>query len=618
MASKQLYEGFYALLEPPKNDIPANRDTDVLPHEQEISPPQEEEDTEEDLKINKPQQPERRPREVLDELFTEFNINLTLVDHGKGAKEVPGLNQRIATLLVRSKLEEMIRSDEIPDITKSYLERELSGSMDCPAIADTRVSRAEAIAAQEELLDGGVGFADLPKIFLPGDIVYTADTTPIKDTLYEQCWMVAKCELVTEHQRRGLLVNGVKWCVDVTSDNGWYLASCEVLIYAYDGIRVISLDTMGVVPLGSLPTEEQMAVSDRMIARGRQYLEMSQVEVRYWQYHGPASCTPHHSASHVENSEMLLFRKLSHWMWWNDVICERVVLDNLVLESPIQTLSSSLQRLGPVDKSNINHDKMFMICSGSIFVRTLPDFAWASIFIDHLRPVKWEECELTQDGLSAAASLSLLPSCRGDVQPSQSFFRSNGQIVILRTRMYFISPVVAGVAENARRPLVWLDLLDVIHHQEDYIQQLQKIFEDVQKIEAYLYLVNFAPLVAKRSYEDRRGCVEIRRFLDLLRSYHGVVFICLSRHDETDPVLDTMGPVELKLHDCNTANPKPRHMCHFDTERPSWKVAMHEGSGNRKHDHEDYERERIVRIRPRSRDSLERIVRSRPRPRDSL
>ncbi|KAF4434005.1 hypothetical protein CFRS1_v010557 [Colletotrichum fructicola] len=194
---------------------------------------------------------------------------------------------------------------------------------------------------------------------------------------------------------------------------------------------------------------------------------------------------------------MLLFRKLSHWMWWNDVICERVVLDNLVV----------------------------------------------NIF-------KWEECELTQDGLSAAASLSLLPSCRGDVQPSQSFFRSNGQIVILRTRMYFISPVVAGVAENARRPLVWLDLLDVIHHQEDYIQQLQKIFEDVQKIEAYLYLVNFAPLVAKRSYEDRRGCVEIRRFLDLLRSYHGVVFICLSRHDETDPVLDTMGPVELKLHDC--------------------------------------------------------------------
>ncbi|KAF4917816.1 hypothetical protein CGCVW01_v009496, partial [Colletotrichum viniferum] len=368
----------------------------------------------------------------------------------------------------------------------------------------------------------------------------------------EQCWVAVDCELVTTNAQKDFLISIKKWRFDAKSDNGWYLESGKVTIYGYEGKKSIQLADIGVVPLKSLPAEEQRSLSDRMIARGRLYLEMSQIKIGCWDYNGPSCCKPHYGNQRLRKPQESAFNKLSPWMRWNSVTCERVVMNNVVSRTPFASSPSIPSRVGPRSSMSKDCDKMFLICSGAMFVRTLPDFAGVSVFIDNLRPVQWKDCELNQDVSSITAGLSLPRPDHAEMELSQCDCQANGKAVIVRTSMPFMPPTIAAgsytaVAENAKRPLVRLDLLDIIHPDEDFIQHLQQIFEDVQQIEAYLYLQNFESLVAKRSCKDRKGCVEIRRFLDLMRSFHNFIFISLSNQDETDSLFDMMDPIELVL-----------------------------------------------------------------------
>lgn len=91
-------------------------------------------------------------------------------------------------------------------------------------------------------------------------------------------------------------------------------------------------------------------------------------------------------------------------------------------------------------------DKMFLICSGAMFVRTLPDFAGVSILIDNLRPVQWKEYELSQDVSSITAGISLPWPGREEIKVSQCDCQPDGKTVVVRTSMPFMPPTVASMS----------------------------------------------------------------------------------------------------------------------------------------------------------------------------
>ncbi|KAF3805967.1 hypothetical protein GCG54_00013641 [Colletotrichum gloeosporioides] len=275
MASKQLYEDFYYLLESPEHQELSAPEIGNSPRDPDSSPPLRDAPGKE---ATGPRlQDDDQSSQICIDLFTKFNID----PYPMGS--IPGLDYSTAHLLVRSELEQILFSDELPRRTKHELEDRLSYYMRCGGAFGSRMSREEAVATQDTLLlKGSVTFADLPKIFLIGDIVYTADPTPLKDTLFEQCWVAVDCELVTANIQKDFLVSVKKWGFDAKSDNGWYLESAEVMIYGYKGEKSIQLADIGVVPLKSLPAEEQRTLSDRMIARGRLYLEMSQIKIGFF------------------------------------------------------------------------------------------------------------------------------------------------------------------------------------------------------------------------------------------------------------------------------------------------------------------------------------------------
>lgn len=316
MASKQLYEDFYSLLESPEHEELSAREIDNSPRDPDSSPPLRDAPGKE--ATGPRSQDDDQSSQICIDLFTKFNIDPYLMG------SIPGLDHSTAHLLVRSELEQILFSDKLPRRTKDELEARLSYYMRCGEYFGSRMSCEEAVATQDSLLlTGSVTFADLPKIFLIGDIVYTADPTPLKDTLFEQCWVAVDCELVTTNVQKNFLISVRRWRFDAKSDNGWYLESAKVTIYGYEGKKSIQLGDIGVVPLKSLRAEEQRLLSDRMIVRGRLYLEMSQIKIGCWGYNGPSCCKPHYGNQHLRKPQESSFNKLSPWMRWNSVVSVR-------------------------------------------------------------------------------------------------------------------------------------------------------------------------------------------------------------------------------------------------------------------------------------------------------
>lgn len=340
MASKELCEDFYALLGSPNHSdnnlgeterLPTDYETESRPSEQEMSPwakPALERKSQEQK--SQDQANRLRVQGLLNELFAKFNINPRLFNPHEHKINAVGLDERVATLLVRSDLEATFASTDTPEPIRIILEQRLLKHMGCEG--DSHFS--DIIATQQKLLMGteGVDFWELDRIFLPGEIVYTADSAPIHQTLYEQCWMVTSCEHGNENYSNSLTINGVKWCFD-PAEVGWYLASAKVMIYAYDGRRNMTLDAFGVVPLQSLPSEEKKSIEDKMIARGSLYVEISQVDVRCFQYNGPASWPKNQYDGMFRTQGRSLFKKLSKWMWWHRIVSSRnlLVLRNMSL-----------------------------------------------------------------------------------------------------------------------------------------------------------------------------------------------------------------------------------------------------------------------------------------------
>ncbi|KAK2752715.1 hypothetical protein CKAH01_17641 [Colletotrichum kahawae] len=206
MASTQLYKDFYALLKSPYSEELPDHEISNLPRDPDSSG-----DAPDRQAIRLRVRSYEQANRICNGLFTQFNIDPS------PPLSVPGFDRDVAYLLVRSELEQTLCSDELPRRTKDELEERLNEYMRLEDSVGSRVSREEAVATQDPLLlKSSLTFEDLPKIFLPGDIVYTADPTLVKDTFYEQCWMVVSCELSTE----GLLIEVKKWRFDATSYNG--------------------------------------------------------------------------------------------------------------------------------------------------------------------------------------------------------------------------------------------------------------------------------------------------------------------------------------------------------------------------------------------------------------
>ncbi|KAF6828683.1 hypothetical protein CPLU01_08345 [Colletotrichum plurivorum] len=132
-----------------------------------------------------------------------------------------------------------------------------------------------AIDAQKAIISRGrVSFADLPKLFLPGELVCTQHPTPLEESPYEQCWK------------------------------------------RYGGERKITFANLGVVPFKALEDVTKKRFRERVTLRERSTLDLTRTGDSIWEYDGPVYMPSTFNGSCKRTESMASdegFTRYSHW-----------------------------------------------------------------------------------------------------------------------------------------------------------------------------------------------------------------------------------------------------------------------------------------------------------------
>lgn len=150
-------------------------------------------------------------------------------------------------------------------------------------------------AARESYRDarrtGQILFHHAWTLFRPGDIVYEKlPVAPFQD-LYEQCFSVHSSEdSVSRYDGTRVLCLTL---AEMTYRSGQVNTSGPVTVWTtryireYDGVKQLTTEDLGIVPLSMLAPEKRHAIKTALMERGRRFLEISQLPFSFWNYKGP-------------------------------------------------------------------------------------------------------------------------------------------------------------------------------------------------------------------------------------------------------------------------------------------------------------------------------------------
>ncbi|WQF78688.1 hypothetical protein CDEST_03702 [Colletotrichum destructivum] len=450
-----------------------------------------------------------------------------------------------------------------------------------------------AVEEQENILKTGrVSFSDLPKLFVAGDLIYTRNRTGMGSLAYEQCWITQECSFVRVPDGVGFEITALEltWNSKVSK---LAASSCCVPIEDYDGEKPIDVQVLSIVPLNSLPSTERDELVKRLTARGRTYAELCHKSASsyVWDYHGP-------SLRYFSDEET--FCVSDRWRPWDRKVCHRiprgmmaVVTDKLIgvqISGRVllhQHLTHKSSRRAPTpslcvevtDELTVNS---YLICSGRVLIRTMPDLVRESIFCDLLRPVKWNSSALngnhvlaadkmlgairkfspgvdsTNQSLDTSPSKRLLVVLRGKEIEFEHVLNGNDFTYLLESyvslhQLGLTVPSRKAVAESAQRAFIFVDILDHITSDRHPLYELDFVTHHAELSSAVLGLQNLGPLVAKRSFDQPDRCAHINKCRQILERFSGIAFICLGDEDEMDPSFERLGLVHIRLDESPAA-----------------------------------------------------------------
>ncbi|SCN86474.1 uncharacterized protein FFC1_05161 [Fusarium fujikuroi] len=136
-----------------------------------------------------------------------------------------------------------------------------------------------------------VSYLQVWTLFPPGRIVYERREIPPFKELYEQCFRVRRVEDFISHYDGTnvfrLVLEEIVYMKGSGVRPGTRLVLTSRHIREYDGMRDITTEGLGLVPLNLIPKEEQNRICIAIAQRSRRFLHLSAIPFSIWNYNGP-------------------------------------------------------------------------------------------------------------------------------------------------------------------------------------------------------------------------------------------------------------------------------------------------------------------------------------------
>ncbi|KAF4862249.1 hypothetical protein CGCSCA1_v014737 [Colletotrichum siamense] len=174
------------------------------------------------------------------------------------------------------------------------------------------------------------------------------------------------------------------------------------------------------------------------------------------------------------------------------------------------------------------------------------------VHLDYLSTVVWNEVRLDHSDEKVCLQIaSIFQNFQQFTEfPTMLERRPTGQsIIIIRGDMVRATSIMEAVAERDKRALFEMDLLDLVRTEYTFFEDIRRRLLRVERLQGLVLLQNFASLIKSRSYDERRRCSEITRFIEILEVYPEIVIICLEKGETVDWKLKRLGPVYVDLDD---------------------------------------------------------------------
>ncbi|KAH9236356.1 hypothetical protein K456DRAFT_34953 [Colletotrichum gloeosporioides 23] len=350
---------------------------------------------------------------------------------------------------------------------------------------------AEGLEIQRDTVCKVVEFKELQDIFLPGELVYARHSESVTD-----------------------VIQGIEWVWD-RPHRHFCLASRKLVIDEYTGR--VSLEDLGIVPLAMMEPAAKAKLQNSLISRGKSYMALFKSGQNLWEICGSATLDqqPSERAFEVMGPEFSIKNGVSGW---NPTMKFRAMVTHQLHGR------NELPRRYVMDTSEPINDETYMIFPPDVWVEALTSRTWQflRVSVDYLSPIRWNETPLNnEDNKICGQILSILRVPRPLLNShAQVRIWSTGLIMIVYGDMLRTVPVIrvsialltlsSAAAERDHRGLLEIDLLDLVG-KGDELSGIRIRLSSASLLQGLILLQNFAPLVAKRSYDDRERCEKITR-----------------------------------------------------------------------------------------------------------
>ncbi|KAF5006438.1 hypothetical protein FDECE_7198 [Fusarium decemcellulare] len=345
-------------------------------------------------------------------------------------------------------------------------------------------------------------FKYLWMVFRPGDIVYIREPHPKAFLFADMCGSFESWEL-SGH------------CVDYDGQSFGF-RKIRTTISAYDGVK--PLKDLNAVHLDRLPVDEQHAVKERLVARGRKFIGIHGQQ--YLWYNGK---------SDKSSGDMVKTRIMADcegYLAWGG--SERI------------HLSDRKQTFKPKDAPDRMSEVDLMICNTYIAGYSLRNNAWKKFDIDSISDITFDSHAFNALILPDDQKQQILSMVRVHENDSFSFDdlvkgKGRGMIFLLYGDPGVGKTLTAeSVADYFRKPLLRLDAGTLGTSAHSVEKGLKHAFNLAERWHALLLLDEADVYLEQRKSKNlvHNGIVSV--FLRMLEYYHGILFLTTNRISSFD------------------------------------------------------------------------------------
>ncbi|CAM1509892.1 Fc.00g002270.m01.CDS01 [Cosmosporella sp. VM-42] len=421
--------------------------------------------------------------------------------------------------------------------------------------ADGIQSHIKEYAEQIEL--GKVSHGLLWALYPPGTIVYSSGGT------YEECEVIESTEYSYGDEAFQLHTvfgshTGQKFGISRMSRN----------IKRFARLMDISIHNLSAVPLRKLPKQQQSDIQNRLIARGKRFVDLQEANATNLSYAGPfwAFNPAVYQKTLDDNKQVQIIGR---------VVVDATAVRRLNLREPDEQVAPSLQRhfrqhssspksgtSSPADSDdedgsspNFNYkerdydesdkrtltDDEYLICRPDIDCFFLPERHWGRVLVQNLTDIEWNGDAFEQLQMLSSKK-SFLRTLVTGFDPNQTMGfddaiedKGGGLIFLLHGEPGLGKTMTAeSIAESAHLPLYHVTTGQLSTDISELETQLQNIFMLGQRWKAVLLLDEADVLMSQRTLNDlnRNGIVAV--FLRLIEYYKGLLFLTTNRLEGFD------------------------------------------------------------------------------------